>query len=232
MQAAHCCVAFFTAASFSTSLAMSLLSVRMPASGPLPMASVNSCSIVVHLPIAVCSAWGRSAGSGGRGIGVDAQVAQRGAGRSPEAVLLRRGGAEVSPGPPGLRERQVRRSEADGERDVAGARIARGVQARLGEGVARLVRRQAVVVGLAERGVRGERHPGQRRLGRGGRLRPAHARRAHRDVRSLGRAGGARGQARAAADQQARPMQMRNRRSFQACRRAASGLVRAARSAG
>ena len=61
-------MAFFTAASFSTSLAMSLLSVRMPASGPLPTASVKSCSIVVHLPIAVCSAWGRSAGFAGAGL--------------------------------------------------------------------------------------------------------------------------------------------------------------------
>ena len=68
MQADHCCVAFFTAASFSTSLAMSLLSVRMPASGPLPMASVKPCEIVVHLPIAVCSAWGRSAGSADPGL--------------------------------------------------------------------------------------------------------------------------------------------------------------------
>src|SRR2546430_5685475 len=59
MQAAHCCVAVFTAASFRTSLAMSLLSVRMPASGPWPMASVNSWLIVLHLPIAACSAWGR-----------------------------------------------------------------------------------------------------------------------------------------------------------------------------
>jgi Histidine kinase-, DNA gyrase B-, and HSP90-like ATPase len=55
-------VAFFTAASFCTSLAMSLLIVTMPASGPLLMASVKSCSMVEHLPIAVCSAWGRSAG--------------------------------------------------------------------------------------------------------------------------------------------------------------------------
>ena len=68
MQADHCCVAFFTAASFSTSLAMSLLSVRMPASGPLPAASVKSCPIVVHLPIAACSAWGRSAGLAAAGL--------------------------------------------------------------------------------------------------------------------------------------------------------------------
>ena len=68
MQAPHCCVAFFTAASLRTSLAMSLLSVRMPASGPLPTALVNSWLIVVHLPIAVCSAWGRSAGSGAAGL--------------------------------------------------------------------------------------------------------------------------------------------------------------------
>src|SRR6185312_14845209 len=68
MQAPHCCVAFFTAASFSTSLAMSLLSVRMPASGPLPVASVKSSEIVVHLPMAVCSAWGRLAGSAADGL--------------------------------------------------------------------------------------------------------------------------------------------------------------------
>src|SRR2546430_11659691 len=49
MQAVHCCVAFFTAASFCTSLAVSLLSVRMPASGPLLTASVKSCPIVEHL---------------------------------------------------------------------------------------------------------------------------------------------------------------------------------------
>ena len=61
-------MAFFTAASFSTSLAMVLLSVRMPASGPLPMASVNSWLIVVHLPMAVCSVLGRSAGSAAEGL--------------------------------------------------------------------------------------------------------------------------------------------------------------------
>ena len=37
---------------------MSLLSVEMPASGPLLAASEKSCSIVAHLPIAVFSAWG------------------------------------------------------------------------------------------------------------------------------------------------------------------------------
>src|SRR5258708_38242385 len=68
MQAAHCCVAFFTAASFRTSLAVSLLSVRMPASDPLLVASVNSCPIVLHLPIAVCSALGRSAGLAAAGL--------------------------------------------------------------------------------------------------------------------------------------------------------------------
>src|SRR5215469_13577823 len=65
MQADHCGVACFTAASFCTSLAMSLLSVRMSASGPLLTASLKPCEIVLHLPIAVCSAWGRSAGFDG-----------------------------------------------------------------------------------------------------------------------------------------------------------------------
>ena len=46
---------------------MSLLSVWIPASAPLPAALVKSCVIVVHLPIAACSAWGRVAGSGSDG---------------------------------------------------------------------------------------------------------------------------------------------------------------------
>ena len=65
MQAVQACVAFFTAASVSTSLAMSLLSVWIPASAPFCAALVKSCMIVAHLPIAACSAWGRSAGSDG-----------------------------------------------------------------------------------------------------------------------------------------------------------------------
>ena len=60
-------MAFFTAASFRTSLPMSLLSAWMPASAPFCAALVKSWKIVAHFPIAVCSACGRLAGfvSGG-----------------------------------------------------------------------------------------------------------------------------------------------------------------------
>ena len=163
---------------------------------------------------------------------VDAQGGQRGAGGNPEAVLLSLGDSQVAPFPPGLRERQVRWSEADAERDVAAVRVARGGHARVGERLTRLVGRQPVVVGLAERRVGSERVAGQRRLDGGGRLRPAHAGRAHGHVRSLRRRGGAGGKARATADQETEAGADAHHRSFHACRSAASGLVRAARSAG
>jgi hypothetical protein len=73
MQADHCCLAFFTAASLSTSLAMSLLSVRMPASGPLPTASVNSCPIVALADRGLLRL-GEVRRIRGRGISVDPRV--------------------------------------------------------------------------------------------------------------------------------------------------------------
>src|ERR1017187_3503425 len=154
--------------------------------------------------------------------GVDAQGAQRGAGEHPEAVLLRLGDSQVAPSSPRLRERQGHGSDVDRDRGVAAVRVARGVHARVGERVTRLVGRQPVVVGLAERGVGGERLAGQRRLDRGGWLWPADTRRAHGGVRALGRAGGAAGQARATADQQAEVGAETHSRSF------LSNLTRAA----
>src|ERR1700733_8181333 len=58
MQADQARMAFFTAGSCATSLAMSLLRVMMPASAPSWVAFAKSCMIVPHLLAAVCSAAG------------------------------------------------------------------------------------------------------------------------------------------------------------------------------
>src|SRR6202034_4554835 len=120
----------------------------------------------------------------------------------PEAVLLRVGGAEVSPSARGLVESQARgAAEGDAEGDDAvaegDARIASGAHARLGEGVLRCAGCQAVVVGYPERGVGGERLARQRRLGRGRCWRPAHGGGRDRRVGAPGRAGGGGGGGRA-----------------------------------
>src|SRR5215471_5165701 len=66
MHADQARVAAFTAASCSTSLAMSLLSVLMLASGPFWTALSQFCMIVEHFSSAVCSAAG---GLGGLAVG-------------------------------------------------------------------------------------------------------------------------------------------------------------------
>ena len=140
MQADHCWVAFFAAASFSTSLAMSLLSVRMPASGPLLVASVNSWLIVLHLPIAVCSAWGRSAGLAAGLASIPRVLSAEPAGaRKPyccAAVMPR-----YPQAPQGCANDRFAGPRLTANGTFRRARIARRVQARLGEGVARLVGR-------------------------------------------------------------------------------------------
>src|SRR5215831_2984777 len=62
MHADQARVASFTAASRSTPVEMSLLSVRMPASAPFCTVLSQSCMIVAHFSIAVCSAAGRLGG--------------------------------------------------------------------------------------------------------------------------------------------------------------------------
>src|SRR3984885_8924408 len=58
MQADQARVAFLTAGSCATSLAMSLARVMMPASAPSWVVVAKSCVIVPHLLAAVCSAAG------------------------------------------------------------------------------------------------------------------------------------------------------------------------------
>ena len=164
-----------------------------------------------------------------------------------EALLSRQCGPYVAPWPVRLREGQAavrayRVRCLAGVLPIAGVVHARGVQ-----GVVGVTGGQAVVVDGAEPGVGRERLRRQGRRGgdRGGRA--ADGGRRHRRVRSLGRgrAGGEDGAGGEdwAAGHQAQPVRMRIIVPFQgrgrsggprftAYRRAASGLVRAARSAG
>ena len=207
MQADQARVAFLTAGSCATSLAMSLARVMMPASAPSWVAVAKSCVIVPHLLAAACSA----AGTLGELAGScpprpRAVSAVPGGTRKPYCCAS--AAPRYTPSAPGLVESQARGSaEGDVERDDAiaegDARVAGCAHARLGEGVLRCAGRQAVVVGYPERGVGGERLARQRRLGGGRCWRPAHGGRRDGRVGSLGRGGGAGGEGRAAAGQQA-----------------------------